>query len=177
MSDDVRYPTGKFMPKGAPLTAEERAALVERIEALPAELRAALRGLDDAQLDTPYREGGWSPRQIAHHVADSHLNAFIRMKLALTEERPTIKPYDQEAWAALPDVSGLPVEHSLAIVDGLHARWAGLLRALATDQFARAVVHPEVGDIDLDFLLQLYGWHGRHHATQITELRARNGWS
>jgi len=176
MSEDLRYPTGKFAPKGAPLTAEERVALVERIAALPAELRAAVRGLDDEQLDTPYREGGWSPRQIAHHVADSHVNAFVRMKLALTEDRPTIKPYDQEAWAGLPDVSGLPVEHSLDILEGLHARWTGLLRGLAPDQYARVVLHPEIGDIDLDFLLQLYGWHGHHHTTQITELRARKGW-
>ncbi len=176
MNEDLRYPTGRFTPKGAPLTAEERAALVERIEELPAELRAAVRGLDDEQLDTPYRDGGWSPRQITHHVADSHLNAFVRTKLALTEDRPTIKPYDQEAWAGLPDVSGPPVETSLAIVDGLHARWSRLLRSLAPEQFARAMVHPEIGDIDLDFLLQLYGWHGRHHITQIKELRARKGW-
>jgi hypothetical protein len=176
MSEDLRYPTGKFAPKRAPLTTEERAALVERIAALPAELRAALHGLDDAQLDTPYREGGWSPRQIAHHVADSHLNAFIRVKLALTEDRPTVKPYDQEAWAALPDVSRLPVEHSLSIVDGLHARWTVLLRELTADQFSRVAVHPEMGDVDVDFLLQLYGWHGHHHTTQITDLRARSGW-
>jgi hypothetical protein len=176
MSEDVRYPTGKFEPKQAPLTAEERDALIERIEALPGELRAALQGLGDEQLDTPYRAGGWSPRQIAHHLADSHLNAFIRMKLALTEERPTIKPYDQEAWANLPDVEGVPVASSLAILDGLHSRWTRLLRAIPEDGFTRPVVHPEIGDIDVGLLLQLYGWHGRHHATQITEQRARCGW-
>ena len=176
MSEDVRYPTGKFVAKRAPLTAEERAALIERIEALPGQLRSALSGLGDEQLDTPYRDGGWSPRQIAHHLADSHLNAFIRIKLALTEERPTIKPYDQAAWATLADVEGVPAEASLAILDGLHARWARLLRAISGDDYARKVVHPEIGDIDVDFLLELYGWHGRHHTTQITELRARSGW-
>jgi hypothetical protein len=176
MSDDLRYPTGKFAPKREPLTAEERDALIERIEALPEELRATLDGLSDAQLDTPYRDGGWSPRQIAHHLADSHLNAFVRMKLALTEERPTIKPYDQAAWATLADVRDVPVGASLAILDGLHTRWTRLLRALPEEAFARPVVHPEMGDIDVSLLLQLYGWHGRHHATQIAQLRARSGW-
>ncbi len=175
MTHDVRYPTGKFVPKGAALTAEERDTLIQRIEALPGELRATLQGLGEEQLDTPYRDGGWSPRQIAHHLADSHLNAFVRMKLALTEERPTIKPYDQEAWATLPDVEGVPVESSLQILDGLHARWTRLLRAIPADGFARPVIHPEIGDIDVGLLLELYGWHGRHHATQIKEWRARSG--
>jgi len=177
MSDDVRYPTGRFTPGKAPLTPAERHDLIERIAALPAELRSAVEGLGDPQLDTPYREGGWSPRQIAHHIADSHLNAFLRVKLALTEERPTITPYDQEAWARLPDVTGVPVESSLQLVQGLHARWVSLLRSMSPDDFARAVVHPEIGEIDMDFILQLYGWHGRHHTTQITQLRAREGWS
>jgi hypothetical protein len=176
MIEDLRYPTGKFVPKGEPLTEDERAALIERIEALPGELRAALDGLVDAQLDTPYREGGWSPRQITHHLADSHLNAFVRIKLALTEHRPTIKPYDQNAWSTLPDVEGVPVATSLAILDGLHARWARLLRALPGEAFSRPLAHPEIGDIDVALLLQLYGWHGRHHAAQITGLRARSGW-
>jgi uncharacterized damage-inducible protein DinB len=176
MSDDLRYPTGKFAPKRAPLTAEERDALIERIEVLPGRLRTALEGLGDEQLDTPYREGGWSPRQIAHHLADSHLNAFVRMKLALTEDNPTIKPYDQDAWAELPDVEGVPVDASLSILEGLHARWSRLLRRIPEEGFVRPVVHPEMGDIDVGFLLQLYGWHGHHHATQITELRGRSGW-
>jgi hypothetical protein len=174
---DVRYPTGRFTPKGAPLTPDERAEAIGRIAALPGELRTAVEGLDDERLDTPYREGGWSPRQIAHHLADSHANAVLRMKLALTEELPTIKPYDQEAWALLPDVSGLPVEPSLAILDGLHTRWVRLLGAISGEGFARRVVHPEIGEIDVDFLLQMYAWHGRHHVTQIRELRARQGWS
>jgi len=176
MTEDLRYPTGRFVPKGGPLTGEERDALIERVEALPGELRAALEGLGDEQLDTPYREGGWSPRQITHHLADSHVNAFVRMKLALTEDRPTIKPYDQEAWSRLPDVEGVPVGTSLAILDGLHARWARLLRALPEEAFSRPLAHPEIGDIDVALLLQLYGWHGRHHTTQIAELRARSGW-
>ena len=124
---ELQYPTGRFQAKGAPLSPEERAALVGRIRELPTLARAAVAGLDDGQLDTPYRDGGWSPRQIVHHVADSHLNAFVRTKLALTEERPTIKPYDQAVWAEQADVGGVPVEASLAILDGLHARWARLL--------------------------------------------------
>lgn len=173
---DERYPTGKFTPKGKALTPEERTERIERIRNLPQEICEAVEGLDDAQLDTPYREGGWSPRQIVHHLADSHLNAFIRLKLGLTEERPTIKPYDQAAWASLPD-SEEPVGTSLAILDGLHARWAGLLDTLDDEDFALPLVHPEMGDIDMDFLLDLYAWHGHHHTTQVVRLREREGWS
>lgn len=174
--DDIRYPTGRFTSRGEALSREERLALIGRIEALPAEIRAAVGGLDDGQLDTPYREGGWSPRQIVHHLADSHLNSFIRFKLAITEDRPTIKPYDQEAWTAQADVDGVPVETSLAILDGLHARWVRLLRALEPGDFSRPLVHPEIGDIDLDFLLELYAWHGHHHTTQVARLREERGW-
>jgi len=173
---DPRYPTGPFAPKGAPLTPEERTELVGRIRALPTALRLALEGLGEAALDTPYREGAWSPRQIAHHVADSHMNAFIRVKLAVTEDRPTIKAYDQDAWARGADVTGVPVEASLAIVTGLHDRWARLFDSLSEDEFVRVMVHPEVGEITVDFILELYAWHGRHHVTQITELRNRLGW-
>jgi len=173
---DPRYPTGKFEPKEAPLTADDRNDLIGRIRALPTALRVALEGLVDAQLDTPYRDGGWSPRQIAHHIADSHMNAFVRVKLTVTEDRPTIKPYDQAAWSELDDVAGVPVEASLSIVTGLHDRWARLLDSLPDEDFGRKLVHPEEGEIDIDFLLQLYGWHGRHHVTQITELRQRQGW-
>jgi hypothetical protein len=173
---ELQYPTGRFQAKEGALTAEERARLIHRIRELPTLARAAVAGLTDAQLDTPYRDGGWSPRQITHHLADSHLNAFVRMKLAVTEERPTIKPYDQAAWSEQADVNGVPVAASLAILDGLHERWTRLLDSLGADDFARQVVHPEMGDIDLDFLLQLYGWHGRHHVTQVTELRNRQGW-
>lgn len=172
----LRYPTGEFQPKGAPLTPEERAPLIARIGTLPREARAAVKGLDDARLDTPYREGGWCPRQIIHHLADSHLNAVIRFKLALTEDVPTVKTYEQERWAVLADVKGVPVEASLSILDGLHERWSRILVAMTPSDFARRLRHPELGDIDLDFLLQMYGWHGRHHVTQITELRVRQGW-
>jgi hypothetical protein len=173
---DLRYPTGRFQAKGAPLSGEERRVFTERIRELPTLARAAVAGLTDAQLDTPYREGGWSPRQIIHHLADSHLNAFARTKLALTAERPTITPYDQGAWAELADVRGVPVEASLAVLDGLHERWSLLLDALDPDDFARQLKHPEMGDIDVDLLLQLYAWHGSHHVTQIRELRKRRGW-
>ncbi len=174
--ESLQYPTGKFAPKGAPLTPDERRELQARIRTLPGEVRAAVKGLTDPQLDTPYREGGWSPRQVAHHLADSHLNAFVRFKLALTEDVPTIKPYDQERWSALADVRGVPVDASLAILDGLHERWSRLLGSLTEVDFARSLRHPEIGEIDLDFLLQMYGWHGRHHATQISDLRQRRGW-
>lgn len=174
--DEIRYPTGRFTPKGAPLSREERTALTGRIEALPAEITAAVTGLGDTQLDTPYRQGGWSPRQIVHHLADAHLNGFVRFKLAVTEDRPTIKPYDQEAWADQPDVTGVPVEVSLTILEGLHARWARLLRSLEPRAFGRRLVHPEMGDLDVDFLLQLYAWHGHHHTTQVARLREEKGW-
>lgn len=176
MSED-RYPIGEFEPKGEPLTSDERAALAERVTALPSDLDAAVEGLDEEQLDTPYRVGGWSPRQIVHHLADSHMNAFVRFKLGLTEERPTIKPYDQDAWTMLSDVERVPVAASLGIVHGLHARWARLLEGMADADFRRKLVHPEIGEIDLDYLLQMYAWHGHHHTTQIRELRTRMGWS
>ena len=174
--ESLQYPTGKFAAKGAPLTPDERHALMARIRALPGEARAAVRGLGDVQLDTPYREGGWCPRQIVHHLADSHANAFIRFKLALTEDAPAVKTYHQDHWALLADVCGVAVGPSLAILDGLHERWARLLECMTADDFARSVRHPELGDIDLDFLLQMYAWHGRHHVTQVTALRAREGW-
>ena len=174
--DDLRYPTGRFTPKGAPLTGAERADFIAAVTALPGQLREAVAGLTDAQLDTPYRDEGWSSRQIAHHIADSHLNAFVRFKLALTEDVPTIKPYAQEAWAVQADVRGVPVGASLMIVEGLHQRWGRLLAGLTPEGFARRLAHPEIGEIDLDFLLSLYAWHGRHHVTQIVALRQRQGW-
>ena len=174
--DDLRYPTGTFEPSPEPLTPEQRDHLIDRIAALPAELRAAAEGLDDDQLDTPYRDEGWSPRQIVHHVADSHLNSIVRFKLALTMHEPTIQPYDQDRWARLGDVRDVPTAASLGILDGLHERWVRLLRSLADDQWSTALNHPEIGRIDLDFLLQLYAWHGHHHATQIVRLRERQGW-
>jgi hypothetical protein len=156
-------------------TAAERQQQIDRIEELPRRIEEAVRGLDDRQLDTPYREGGWTPRQVVHHLVDSHSNALIRMKLTLTEDHPPLKPYDQDAWAKLAD-SRLPVEPSLAILRGLHERWTALLRSLPEEAWARTAFHPERGDITLDDQLALYAEHGAKHAKQITDLRSRQGW-
>ena len=174
--NDLKYPIGTFVPKDGELTEDDRQDLIGRIRALPTALKVAVEGLSERQLDTPYREGGWSPRQIAHHLADSHMNAFVRVKLTATEDLPTIKPYEQDLWATSADVVGVPVGSSVSILTGLHDRWARLLDDLTADEYRRRLVHPELGEIDLDFLLQLYSWHGRHHVTQITELRKREGW-
>jgi hypothetical protein len=173
---DPRYPRGKFEWKG-PFTDDERRWAIEVIAHTPSEMRAAVAGLDERQLDTPYRDGGWTVRQVVHHVPDSHFNAYARMKLALTEKNPTIKPYDQTAWAELAD-SRAPVEGSLAMLEGLHVRWVQLMRSLASSDFARTFVHPEYPDAprSLDWLIALYSWHGPHHAAQITALRERMGW-
>jgi len=173
---DPRYPVGKFDSK-APLTAASRAAAIADIAALPGTLRAAVAGLDDAQLDTPYRPDGWTVRQVVHHMADSHLNAFTRVKLALTEDNPTIKPYDEKAWAELVDARTMPVACSLGIIEGMHQRWVTLLGSLGDAHFARTVVHPEHGRMmSIDYLTALYAWHCRHHVAHITELRTRDGW-
>jgi uncharacterized damage-inducible protein DinB len=172
---DPRYPIGRaeILPE---LTAERRAELIAQVAATPAQLRDAVAGLDDAQLDTPYREGGWTVRQVAHHLPDSHMNAYVRFKLALTEDEPTIKPYEEAAWAELAD-SRLPVEPSLRLLDSLHVRWVALLRSMTPEQFGRCFVHPEHGRaLTLEQTLQIYGWHGRHHVAQITGLRERMGW-
>jgi hypothetical protein len=133
-------------------------------------------GLDELQLDTPYRPGGWTVRQVVHHVADSHLNAFVRMKLALTEDAPTVKPYDEKAWAELPDAR-LPVDVSLAMVEAVHARWVAVCPPIESTSYARTFVHPEHGrDLTLDWLLQTYAWHGSHHVAHVTALRRREGW-
>ena len=145
------------------------------IAELPMRVRAAVAGLTGAQIDTPYRPGGWTVRQVVHHVADSHTNAFIRLKVALTEDQPTIKPYDQDAWSALADMR-LPIEVSLVLLDGLHARWVALYRSLAPSAFARVFHHPEIGVVTLDGQLQMYAWHSRHHVAHITSLRQREGW-
>lgn len=150
--------------------------MIAHIAETPAHLRKALGGLTEEQLDTPYREGGWTVRQVAHHVPDSHLNAYTRFKLALTEEQPTIKPYDETAWAALSDSRDTPVEISLALLESLHDRWTRLLRAMSADDFRRTLNHPDSGVMSLDALLSLYAWHGRHHVAHITTLRERMGW-
>jgi hypothetical protein len=146
------------------------------IEQLPARLRAAVAGLDDRQLDTPYRVDGWTVRQVVHHLADSHINALVRLKLALTESHPTIKPYDENAWAVLPDVR-MPIAVSLAILDGVHARMVIILRSLTPEQIQRTFMHPEHGKVmTVSYLVQNYAWHGRHHVAHITSLRTRQGW-
>lgn len=173
--EELRYPTGKWI-KNPNLDAAGRAALIDKIAAVPAELSAAVKGLTDEQLDTPYREGGWSTRQIVHHLADSHMNAFIRVKLGVTEDNPTIKPYDESTWARTTDSVDQPVGLSLSILEGLHARWTHLLRSLDAAAFDRMIVHPERGPMSLNDVLGLYAWHGKHHTTQITQLRERSGW-
>ena len=172
---DLRFPIGKLERKSR-LTPEERAGAIAAIAAAPAELRAAIEGLSEEQLDTPYRPGGWTVRQLAHHVPDSHMNAYIRLKLALTEERPRIKPYDQEGWARLADTSNTPVEVSLTLLEALHFRWLELLQAMKPGEFERTLDHPELGEVTLDSLVGLYAWHGRHHVAHVTRLREREGW-
>lgn len=172
---DPRYPVGKYRPP-AEITAEQRTEWIEQIAQAPARLRAAVEGLTDAQLDTPYRDGGWTVRQVAHHVADSHINALVRFKLGLTEEHPTIKPYDEAAWAVLGDVAATPVEVSLALLDPLHVRWVNVLRSVGEEQWARTIHHPDNGPMRLDLLLGMYAWHGRHHVAHVTALRERMGW-
>ena len=172
---DLRYPIGKFKFEG-PATPEQREELLSQIEQAPSRLRAAVKGLSDQQLDTPYRPEGWTVRQVAHHVPDSHLNAYVRYKLALTEDEPTIKPYAEDRWARLADTQATPVEVSLAMLDSLHDRWVRLLRSLQPDDWKRAFRHPELGLVSLEKNLALYAWHGRHHVAHITALRERNGW-
>ncbi len=172
--DDLRYPIGRFLAPAAIIPAV-RVELIESIRELPAKLRAAVAGLNDAQLDTPYREGGWTVRQVVHHIADSHANSFVRFKLALTENWPTIKPYDEAAWARLAD-SALPIETALTMIDGMHARWAALLESMSEDDFLRGYNHPVEGRLTLVRALAMYAWHSRHHTAHITTLRKRQGW-
>jgi uncharacterized damage-inducible protein DinB len=172
---DLRYPIGRFTPDPAP-TAETRARHIGEIAALPRRIRKAVAGLSQEQLNTPYREGGWTVRQLVHHVPDSHLNAYIRCKLALTENIPTIKPYDQSAWANLQDAALTPVDVSLSLLEAIHARWVTLLRALKTEDFQRQFKHPETGTQTIDSTVALYAWHSNHHLAHITGLRERMGW-
>lgn len=172
---DLRYPTGPFTAPAA-ATPESRRRLIDVIAGTPDRLRQAVAGLDEDQLDTPYRPGGWTVRQLVHHVPDSHLNAYVRFKLALTEEGPTIRPYDEAAWALLADTGSVPVDVSLALLDALHRRWVVLLRAMRDADFAREYVHPESGRHTLDYLVALYAWHGPHHVAHVNALRERMGW-
>lgn len=172
---DLRYPIGIFQKDDSP-TPEKRQRYLDEIDTAPARLRAAIAGLKPEQLDTPYRPGGWTVRQVVHHVPDSHLNAYVRFKLALTEDEPTIKPYDEARWAELADTRTTPIETSLALLDSLHQRWGKLLRSLSPTDLSRKLRHPELGVMTLDDMLAHYAWHGRHHVAHITSLRERNGW-
>ncbi len=172
---DPRYPIGRFTPDQNP-TPEIRARHIGEIAAQPARMRQATSGLTPQQLNTPYREGGWTLRQVIHHVPDSHLNAYIRCKLALTEDTPTIKPYDEAAWARLKDSELTPIEVSLSLFDAVHARWVTLLRSLKPEDFQRQFNHPESGTRTVDWLVALYDWHGNHHVAHITSLREQMKW-
>ena len=172
---DPRYPIGKLeIP--ANVTPELRRAAIATIRETPAKFRAAVKGLSESQLDTPYREGGWTVRQLVHHVPDSHLNAYVRLKLALTESTPTIKPYAEEKWAQLDDSRSTPVEISLTLLDSLHTRWDLLWRSLKPEDFSRKLIHPEHGERTIDWLVFVYAWHGPHHTAHITELRKQKNW-
>lgn len=172
---ELQYPIGRltFDPN---VTDEKRRAWIRQIAEAPGALRSAVAGLDAAQMDTPYRPGGWTVRQVLHHVPDSHMNAYIRFKLALTEDNPTIKPYDEAAWAAVADTARTDPEVSLRLLDALHSRWVVLLESLKPEDFARPLRHPESGPMTVDRLLQMYAWHGRHHVAHIVALRERSGW-
>lgn len=172
--DDLRYPIGRFAAPDS-ITPDDRLAAIGVLAELPGDLRNAVRGLDVAELERPYREGGWTVRQVVHHVADSHMNALLRVKLALTEDWPTIKPYDQEAWARLHDAAA-PAEWSLELVESLHARWVMLLQPLTEPAWERGFVHPESGRQTVAKATLLYAWHSRHHLAQIQRLRQREGW-
>ena len=173
---DLRYPIGK-PDTSVPGTPERRRASIEEVARAPGALRAAVAGLTPAQLDTPYRPGGWTVRQVVHHVPDSHANAYIRFKQALTQEMPTIMAYDEAKWAELADSRDVPIEVSLSMLDAIHRRWVALLRSMQAEAFARAYEHPEHNRrFTLDEALNIYSWHGRHHVAHITSLRDREGW-
>jgi uncharacterized damage-inducible protein DinB len=172
---DPRYPIGRFRVEGE-ITPERVALYIGEIEDAPARLRSAVAGLEDSRLDTPYREGGWTVRQVVHHLPDSHLNAYVRHRLALTEDSPTIKPYEEARWAELADARSAPIDISLDLLTALHRRWVALLRTLTPSDLARQFHHPELGTVRLDRNLALYAWHGKHHVAQITGLRERMKW-
>jgi uncharacterized damage-inducible protein DinB len=172
---DLRYPIGKFT-YGGHLSEDQKRAFLDDIARAPKELRAAVRELSEAQLETPYRPGGWTVREVVHHVPDSHLNSYVRFKLALTEDEPTIKPYAEDRWAQLADTRATPVEVSLTLLESLHDRWMRLLRSLTPEEWKRTFRHPDLGPMNLEKTLALYAWHGRHHVAHITALRERSGW-
>jgi len=172
--ETLRYPIGRFSMAASSLP-EVRAAQIQTLRLLPEHLRAAIAGLSEEQLDTPYREGGWSVRQVVHHLADSHAQAYLRCKAALAEDWPIIKAYDEAAWANLPD-SRLPIDGSLALIEALHGRWVALLNLLTEEDFHKGFTHPERGRVTLATALDMYDWHSRHHTAHITSLRTRQGW-
>jgi uncharacterized damage-inducible protein DinB len=171
----LQYPIGRFRWAGTS-TQDDRSSWIQTIAATPSALREAIAGLNPEQLDVPYREGGWTVRQVAHHYADDHMNTYVRFKLALTEEAPLIKGYSESSWAELPDARSGPVEPSLQLLAALHERWVMAWESLTEEEWARTFVHPLRGPVSLDHLASLYSWHGQHHVTQIMRLRERNGW-
>lgn len=173
---DVRYPIGPFVLEGE-INAVRREGWISEIAEAPARLRSAVHGLTEAQFDTAYRDGGWTVRQVVHHLPDSHLNAYVRFKLALTEHNPTIRPYEEARWAELPDTAGTPIGVSLMLLEALHRRWVVLLRAMKEEEWSRTFFHPEHQKaFPLDRILAMYAWHGRHHVAHLTSLRDRLGW-
>jgi len=165
--ETLRYPVGRFERLTTPLDRAARTAHIDTIELTPARFRSLVSDRSEAQLDTPYRPGGWTVRQVVHHVPDSHMNAYIRMKFAITEESPSIKAYDEARWAELPEARTAPADMSVTLLEGLHRRWVAFLRALSHAEFGKAYVHPEMGRVTLDEALALYAWHCRHHAAHI----------
>lgn len=174
MQDDLRFPIGKF-DENIEITPEKRRQLIQTIAELPDKVKLATSNLTEDQLDTPYRPEGWTVRQTVHHIADSHLNAFSRFKLALTEDTPTIRPYFEDRWAELAD-SRMPIDVSIKIIEGIHARWSNLLQSMTDEDFAKKLNHPDSGLWTLEKMLALYGWHCRHHTAHITNLRERSNW-
>ena len=172
---DLQYPVGRFSYSGS-LSAEDRARSIAALRELPSRLRAAVEGLSENQLDTPYRPGGWTVRQVVHHVADSHMNSFVRFRLALTEDNPTVKPYDEKLWAELEDSRAEEAEVSLVLIDALHRRWVRMLESLTDAEWSRTYLHPDDGLVTVEKALAIYDWHGRHHTAHVVSLRERMGW-
>jgi len=175
MASDLAYPIGKFSPPSE-YTPELRASWIDTIASIPIRFRGSVAGLTDEQLDTPYRPGGWTVRQVVHHVPDSHMNAYVRFKLALTEDVPTIKPYDEAAWATLEDSRTTPIETSLTLLTLIHDRWLRIIRSLDDSGLQRRYRHPDTGNHSLEYMLAHYAWHGLHHTAHVTALRERMGW-
>ena len=172
---DLSFPIGKWQKPEA-ISSADRQRLIAVIAAAPDQFRAAVQGLNDKQLDTPYRPSGWTVRQVIHHIPDSHMNSYLRMKFAVTENDPLVKAYDEAVWARLHDASTMRLEPSLQMISGLHARWSDFLGSLTEAEWARAFVHSENGPMRVDIALSLYAWHSQHHAAHITRLREREGW-